>query len=273
MSAADERWRRGGGDNGRSSTRSRPRGSRGSGDHGRPRPTRPSRASTSPAAGRSSARSGRGPDRWPRSRTRHQVTRHRNSNVQHLTPPPALTNSDISTGTGSNPRVRTRSCIPAAATGSTTWWPSLTALSPSEYASASPHADRVREEPLEHAASSAQRTRAGSRRRCARRGRRAPCRGGRSAGRRGGDSRPAGRRTPAARRCALRVVRNPQPASATGPANVTSPWPSQNARAGRTSRKPCSTNHCRYGTCSGARRGGGTAPSAPARRARRRRWR
>src|SRR6185312_3232639 len=69
---------------------------------------------------------------------RQPVTRHRNSNVQHLTPPPALTNSDISTGTGSNPRVRTRSCIPTAATGSTTWWPSLTALSPSEYASASP---------------------------------------------------------------------------------------------------------------------------------------
>src|SRR5262249_36019069 len=65
--------------------------------------------------------------------------RHGNtSNVQHLTEPPPLSSSDRSTPTGSKPA--SHSCVakPVAAEGSTTCWPSETALRPSTYASALP---------------------------------------------------------------------------------------------------------------------------------------
>src|SRR5262249_28125653 len=69
------------------------------------------------------------------ARVGQQFRGHRSSSVQHFTAPPALTNSDTSTGTGSNPWARTTFDIPVATLGSTTWHPSLTALRPSAYAS------------------------------------------------------------------------------------------------------------------------------------------
>ena len=57
--------------------------------------------------------------------------------MQHLGPPPALRNSDISTGTGSKPRAESWAASAIAWHGSTTWYPSLTAFSPSTAASSS----------------------------------------------------------------------------------------------------------------------------------------
>src|ERR1019366_1297399 len=75
---------------------------------------------------------------------RHRLPPHRlprphglSSSVQHLGPPPALRNSDMSTGTGSNPRAESWAASAIAWAGRATRYPSLTAVSPSAAASSS----------------------------------------------------------------------------------------------------------------------------------------
>ena len=57
--------------------------------------------------------------------------------MQHLGPPPALRNSDMSTGDGSKPRSASWAARLVACSGRTTWRPSLTAFRPSASASSS----------------------------------------------------------------------------------------------------------------------------------------